>query len=382
MRDKRRHNWFQRWADQGRQARRNAKRHKDTAPATSATTQADQPALLAQPPASPAGPQAELRTIQPLQQLQTQASEQQRLRSSLSAVWSDLQSRAGSADFVALLQRVFGPGRESTAQALADRLAAGDQLGLRFELLSGSVMGSAAGAYAAAGPDGQPTIYINVDWLKGASDADLRLVLLEEISHGFDTVMNGGVDTAGDEGELFAKLFSGESLSATQAASIIADQDSGSLVINGNSVATEFNITATGISSTTLGGTNTTQLIDRATATTLSVTVTYNATDNAGADILIAAYNGSQLIGWTVYNRGNNLDAGNGGATRSLTLIFNLSQCFKTSKINSSINGQIHAFQYFPWKEDGVTSIFGANLLQNFLRLKRTKYFHFKNSFH
>ena len=158
--------------------------------------------------------------IHPQQLQQPQEPEQLRLRSSLSAVWSELQSRAGSTDFVALLQQVFGPGRDSTAQALADHLAAGDQLGLHVELLSGSVMAGAMGAYAAAGPDGQPTIYINADWLQGASDADLRLVLLEEIGHRFDTVMNGGVDTAGDEGQSFAALFSGQPLSADQRAAI------------------------------------------------------------------------------------------------------------------------------------------------------------------
>ena len=184
MREKRRHNGFNWDTHQGRRSCWKAKRSKSTPPAAAAgVTQPDQPAALAQPLTRQTSQTAHRKAIEPLQQQQAQETEQPRLRSTLSGVWNELQTRASSTDFVALLQQVFGQGRESTAQALADRLATGDQLNLRFELLSGRVMGGAMGAYASAGPDGQPTIYINADWLQSASNEQLRLVLLEEIGH-------------------------------------------------------------------------------------------------------------------------------------------------------------------------------------------------------
>ena len=327
MRDKRRHNWIQRWSEQGRQARRHAKHNQGTAPAAATTSPVEQPAAPGQAPASPASRPVELQASaihpQPLQQ--PQEPEQLRLRSSLSAVWSELQSRAGSTDFVALLQQVFGPGRESTAQALADHLAAGDQLGLHVELLSGSVMAGAMGAYAAAGPDRQPTIYINADWLQGASDADLRLVLLEEIGHRFDTVMNGGVDTAGDEGQSFAALFSGQPLSADQRAAIANENDSATLTINGVQVAVE-EATQGAITSSTLGATTTTQALSATETASISLTITYNGRNNNGVDFLVAAYNGTNLIGWTVYNRSSLADAGNNSNTSTIALTFNLAR--------------------------------------------------------
>ena len=94
----------------------------------------------------------------------------------------------------------------------------------------------------------------------------------------------------------------------------------------------EQQVTASGISSTTLGATTTTQTINRATAQAISVTITYNGAKNNGAknngdDIPIAAYNNTTLLGWTFYNRNTNLDAGNPASrTATLALTFNLAQ--------------------------------------------------------
>lgn len=163
---------------------------------------------------------------------------QERLNAALAQVWTELAARASELDFLALLAEVYGVSSEAS-ETLASRLAAGDTLGLRYEIESGAEMGFAAGAYASVGDDGVATIYINGDWLSGVTDEQLRMVLLEEIGHRFDAELNPGVDTAGDEGELFAHLFSGVQLSEEELAAIGVENDGAILTIDGAEVVVE-----------------------------------------------------------------------------------------------------------------------------------------------
>jgi hypothetical protein len=156
----------------------------------------------------------------------------------------ELSFKAAEPAFLHLLEEVYGSSSdpavfEHAAQGLIARLQRADSLGLRFEVESGAEMGNAAAAYAAVGNNGAPTIYLNADWAASATDEQLRLVLLEEIGHHFDTLLNGEIDTAGDEGELFAKLFSGIELSAEERAAIEAEDDSTTLTIDGVEVEVE-----------------------------------------------------------------------------------------------------------------------------------------------
>ncbi|MEB3235633.1 MAG: hypothetical protein VKM98_09415, partial [Cyanobacteriota bacterium] len=170
----------------------------------------------------------------------------ERLRHVLALVWAELARRASEAAFLELLAEVYG-GTSSdqaafslAASALAERVVAGDTLGLRYEIETGAEMGNAAAAYAAEGADGGPTIYINGDWLQNVSDERLRLVLLEEIGHAFDRELNGKMDTTGDEGEKFALLFRGTSLSDEELARINNDHDQTTLIIDGRSISVEL----------------------------------------------------------------------------------------------------------------------------------------------
>ncbi|MFM2080914.1 MAG: hypothetical protein RLZZ219_1596, partial [Cyanobacteriota bacterium] len=173
----------------------------------------------------------------------------------LSQVWMELRQGAAEPGFQDLLVDVFASSStdpsafDTSATALASQLAAGEQLGLRFEIESGAEMGSTAAAYAAVGDDGVATIYLNGDWLTTASNDQLRLALLEEIGHRIDTLLNGSVDTAGDEGELFAKLFSGMALNEEQLAAMANENDSNLLLIDGRQVVTEASATSISISS-------------------------------------------------------------------------------------------------------------------------------------
>ena len=65
-------------------------------------------------------------------------------------------------------------------------------------LLSAADINGALGAYALS----TGTIYLNADWLTGASKEQVIAVLTEELGHHLDGLLNE-VDTPGDEGEYY-----------------------------------------------------------------------------------------------------------------------------------------------------------------------------------
>jgi hypothetical protein len=66
-----------------------------------------------------------------------------------------------------------------------------------------------------------------------ATNSNLTSVLLEELAHAMDRRLNGGVDSPGDEGQLFAAEVTGVVLTAEQRAVIVAENDSATLTIEG-----------------------------------------------------------------------------------------------------------------------------------------------------
>jgi hypothetical protein len=269
----------------------------------------------------------------------------------------ELSFKAAEPAFLHLLDEVYGSSSdpavfEHAAQGLIARLQRADSLGLRFEVESGAEMSHAAAAYAAVGNNGAPTIYLNADWAASATDEQLRLVLLEEIGHHFDTLLNGEIDTAGDEGELFAKLFSGIELSAEERAAIEAEDDSTTLTIDGVEVGVEQAVANNGVTSPSALGSNalgtsytTPQTIGPTKAALIPVRVAINNNNNDGADILIAAYQGTTLIGWSVYDRATNLDGNTNSGVPSVPgpviLGFNLSQFNTSLTAGNSSNGLV-----------------------------------------
>ncbi|MEB3275670.1 MAG: Ig-like domain-containing protein, partial [Cyanobacteriota bacterium] len=221
---------------------------------------------------------------------------EEHLLSGLEAVWTELASRASEPAFLDLLVEVFGATAEG-ALVLASRIAGGDMLGLRYEIETGAEMGGATGAFAAVGDDGVATIYINGDWLAVASSEQLRLVLLEEIGHGLDMALNGGVDTAGDEGELFAQLFSGVALSEEQRASIASNDDSVSFLIDSAEVSAEGAVANNSLSTSIVSNSSIRSF-------TFSASGTSGGTGSGrqGQDLLIALFSGSTLVGWRIYD--------------------------------------------------------------------------------
>jgi hypothetical protein len=77
--------------------------------------------------------------------------------------------------------------RPAALEELISQWTKGDFSGLPpIELLPASSMPEAAGAYAI----GTGTIYMNQDWLAGASNAQAIAVLTEELGHHLDVLLN------------------------------------------------------------------------------------------------------------------------------------------------------------------------------------------------
>ncbi|MCT0216791.1 cadherin repeat domain-containing protein [Synechococcus sp. CS-1330] len=104
-------------------------------------------------------------------------------------------------------------------------------------LLSSADINGALGAYAIS----TGTIYLNADWLAGASKEQVIAVLTEELGHHLDGLLNA-VDTPGDEGEYFAALLSGQMLSESAERHLIKNNstDHGLVLVEQNKVAAEF----------------------------------------------------------------------------------------------------------------------------------------------
>nr|WP_284499986.1 Ig-like domain-containing protein [Synechococcus sp. MU1648] len=156
-----------------------------------------------------------------LLQLQTWAAEGRLLAAGLDA----LQLKPGQA--TDQLKRVV------------ERLAKGDTRDLPpIELLPGSAMPGAAGAYAKA----TKKIYINQEWIKTASEADAIRLLTEEFGHHLDNQLKEE-DSPGDEGAIFAERllnsYSKGAISSTQT-DLINENDHGWISVDGQLLEAEF----------------------------------------------------------------------------------------------------------------------------------------------
>ena len=122
-----------------------------------------------------------------------------------------------------LLQQVFG--------CTAD-IDLGD---ITVEILDSNIMAGMRGAYAPVAPDGDERIYINGDWLKSASNIEIKDVVLEELGHAIDQKLNGNNDTAGDEGAIFAALIQDRAIDVSE----LHQNDASELFISGRRIKIE-----------------------------------------------------------------------------------------------------------------------------------------------
>jgi Bacterial Ig-like domain/Putative Ig domain/FG-GAP-like repeat/FG-GAP repeat len=104
-----------------------------------------------------------------------------------------------------------------------------------IQVVENGELGEAKGAYAAE----LDRIFVSTDFLATASASSIGAVLLEEVGHRIDRLLNHGLDSVGDEGELFSALVRGVSLTAAQIAVIQAENDHTTAIISGQVVEIE-----------------------------------------------------------------------------------------------------------------------------------------------
>ncbi|MEB3331123.1 MAG: Ig-like domain-containing protein, partial [Synechococcaceae cyanobacterium] len=162
---------------------------------------------------------------------------------------SELLNRS---DRDALLLQVFGNAGtdaavfEANSQALIS-LMGGSGLQIDVDLRTSEELNGAAAAYAAIGHTGTERIYVNGELINdGVLSLELLTsALLEEYGHAIDQRLNKGtggtsLDSPGDEGQLFAALVTGVTLTDAQRELIAAENDSGVLWIEGRDVVVEM----------------------------------------------------------------------------------------------------------------------------------------------
>jgi Ca2+-binding RTX toxin-like protein len=162
-----------------------------------------------------------------------------------------------------------------------------------IEVLSGEVLGTAKGAYAVS----TNKIYLSESFLNVAASESLVKVILEEIGHYVDAQINP-VDSAGDEGAIFASLVLGETLSTQELQALKAEDDTAYVTLNGQQIQIEqANFTGTN------GNDNITGTAGDDTISPLRGVDTVNG--GAGNDLLIIDYSSNNYDGIYGYSFNN-----------------------------------------------------------------------------
>ncbi len=119
------------------------------------------------------------------------------------------------------------------AEMVCQQIADGT-FNLVIQFVDADSMGGTFAAFAADGPGGTPTIFINSDWWQAQADAQvLTLTLIEEYGHAIDHFLNPQADTMGDEGEAFANAVIGRSVNFVESARIAVEDDRSVIQLDG-----------------------------------------------------------------------------------------------------------------------------------------------------
>ena len=122
----------------------------------------------------------------------------------------------------------------SEARALIEDLATGETMP-KIEIVSPTELNNAHGAF------GKGFIYISEKFLSDniSKPREITFVLLEEIGHFVDKQLSSG-DSPGDEGNIFAQLVQGETISGAELTTLKAEDDSALIFLSGKELAVEL----------------------------------------------------------------------------------------------------------------------------------------------
>jgi Ca2+-binding RTX toxin-like protein len=162
------------------------------------------------------------------------------LAQSLAQVTATLQYFAYQPNFLEQLRVTFGDDFDSSvALGIRQLFQSGDfSLIPDLQILSNGELGSANGAYAGDLDE----IFVSSDFLaqRQGDVAAIANLLLEEFGHKLDRLLNGNVDSPGDEGAIFAALAQGQTLSTDELAQLRAEDDHRTISVDGRAVAIEM----------------------------------------------------------------------------------------------------------------------------------------------
>ncbi|MBD1999288.1 putative Ig domain-containing protein [Leptolyngbya sp. FACHB-541] len=164
------------------------------------------------------------------------SSSSQTLSQALAEVRRYLGSFAASSDFMSRMNVAFGDRFTiQDALSMAQAWQQGDFSAIpAIEFLTSSQLHGANGAYAAT----KNTIYISQEFVKQQDLAPVVNLLLEEIGHRINQLLNIQ-DSAGDEGEIFSALVRGEELTSERLQQLRSEDDIGVIRLNGQTIAVE-----------------------------------------------------------------------------------------------------------------------------------------------
>jgi Ca2+-binding RTX toxin-like protein len=193
---------------------------------------------------------------------------------SLQSVQNQLAHFASQSNFDAIMATAFGARLDrGKLQLLRQQWLSGNfSIIPDIQVLSQGELNGANGAYAAS----LDRIFVSSDFLAHATNSQVTALILEEVGHRIDQLLNNGVDSAGDEGEIFGRLVEGQSLSSGVLATLRSQNDHSSIRINGQLVAIE---TSAGI---TINGTAFADVITPTSLTPSFVTTINDDTIYAG----------------------------------------------------------------------------------------------------
>ncbi|MBD2186422.1 FG-GAP repeat domain-containing protein, partial [Aerosakkonema funiforme] len=157
------------------------------------------------------------------------------LNIALTCVQTELQKFFASPTALEKLDRVFDITERNAAHILIKNSAVGifNQIP-HLQIVEDVAMNGAQGAFSQA----TNTIYLS-DSLLRRDSLKVQEVLLEELGHKFDTLLNPGGDTCGDEGELFKDVVLGFPLSQPELLRIQTENDFSTVVIDNQVISVE-----------------------------------------------------------------------------------------------------------------------------------------------
>ena len=152
------------------------------------------------------------------------------VRESIADLTDRLQTFAQRSDFTEQMTIAFGGSPSGLQQAWSDGLVTVPNIEIRNQ----SELNGALGAFAAS----ENKIYLSWEFVQSSDRSALESVVLEEYGHYLDSLINP-IDSAGDEGAIFAAIVQGVELSSQELESLRAEDDTAVVNLDGESVAIE-----------------------------------------------------------------------------------------------------------------------------------------------